>query len=240
VSLQSGGQFPQTRWSVVLAARGDDAHVAQAALTELCEIYWPPLYSFVRRRGKSPEDAEDLTQAFFSRLIEKDTFGAAQSKRGKLRSFLLKSMKNFLSDEWDKETTRKRGGGVRVVSIDLTLAEERYAVESSHVSSPDKIYDRRWALAVLDRVLSSLREHYRSKGKERMFEELHPYLAANSKGESYPAAAGILGMTTNAVRVAVYRMRQRYADELRSQIAETVDSEDEVAAEIDFLFRALR
>ena len=238
--MQSGDpQFPVTRWSIVMTARGQDS-AAEAALAHLCEVYWFPLYTYIRRKGKSAEDAEDLTQAFFTKIIEKDTLASARSERGKLRSFLLGALKNFLSDEWDKARAQKRGGGIAPISIDGQLAEERYAMEPADDSSPDRIFERRWALTVLDRVLTSLRGHYESTGKLALFEELHPFLASNVKGESYREAAEILSMTVNSVRVAVFRMRQRYAAELRAQIAETVEDDSEIAEEIDFLFKAVR
>jgi len=230
-------QFPMTRWSVVLAAQGGQC---SGALAELCEAYWVPLYGFVRRRGYSPEDAEDLTQAFFGRLIEKDVLAKASAERGKLRSFLLGSMKNFLSDEWDKANAQKRGGGKEIISIDAELAEERFASEPPDEESPDRLFERRWALTLLERVMTGLRGQYEKKGQESVFEELHQFLAPGEAGESYRGAAETLGMTENAVRVAVFRMRQRYAEELREQIAATVETEDEIAAEIDFLFQAVR
>jgi len=236
----ASSQFPMTRWSVVLSARDGDASKVKAALGELCEAYWLPLYTFARRTGKSAEDAEDLTQAFFARLIERDLFAKADAERGKLRSFLLGAFKNFLSDEWDKERALKRGGGKAVVSIDAARAEERFAMEPADEESPDRCFERRWALVVLERVMTALRDHYVTSGKGEVFEELHQYLAPESGGQSYRTAGEVLGLSENAVRVAVFRMRQRYAKELRAQIAETVEGEDEVAEEIDFLFRAVR
>jgi len=233
------GQFPVTRWSVVLEARGDGQSAA-AALADLCEAYWYPLYCFVRRKGRSPEDAEDLTQAFFGRLIEKDILSKAQEDRGKLRTFLLTSLKNFLSDEWDKATALKRGGGMPLVSIDAELAEERYRTEPMDESSPDRLFEKRWALTLLERVMTSLREQYEKRGKGKVFEQLSPFLGAKSGVDSYSEIARNLGISENAVRVSVFRLRQRYSSELRSHIAETVDSDEEVAAEIQFLFKAVQ
>ena len=232
--------FPMTRWSVVVSAREGDARQAKAALSELCEAYWVPLYAFARRTGKSAEDAEDLTQAFFARLIEKDLFAKADEERGKLRSFLLGTFKHFLSDEWDKARALKRGGGRALVSIDAAQAEERLAVEPVDEESPDRSFERKWALVVLERVMQSLRKTYEEAGKGEVFEELHPYLAPDSGGATYRESGERLGLSDNAVRVAVFRMRQRYGAELRTQIAETVASDEEVADEIDFLFRAVR
>lgn len=233
-------EFPMTRWSVVLSARGGDETKVRAALSELCEAYWLPLYGFARRTGKSAEDAEDLTQAFFARLIEKDLFSKANAERGKLRSFLLGTFKNFLSDEWDKSRALKRGGGKTIISMDATEAEERFAMEPADEESPDRCFEKRWALVVLDRVMRAIRNHYVESGKGEVFEELHQYLAPESGGQTYRKSAEVLGLSENAARVAVFRMRQRYAKELRAQIAETVSGEDEVADEIDFLFRAVQ
>ncbi|MDF1712947.1 MAG: sigma-70 family RNA polymerase sigma factor [Akkermansiaceae bacterium] len=236
----ASSEFPMTRWSVVLSARDEDASKVKAALSELCEAYWMPLYSFARRTGKSAEDAEDLTQAFFARLIEKDLFARANAERGKLRSFLLGTFKNFLSDEWDKSRALKRGGGKEVFSIDAAEEEERFAMEPADEESPDRCFEKRWALVVLDRVMRSLRDHYLESGKGEVFEELSQFLAPESGGQVYRKSAEVLGLSENAVRVAVFRMRQRYAGELRAQIAETVEGEAEVAEEIDFLFRAVQ
>jgi RNA polymerase sigma-70 factor (ECF subfamily) len=236
----ASSDFPMTRWSVVLSAREGDASRAKAALAELCEAYWLPLYAFARRTGKSAEDAEDLTQGFFVRLIEKDLFAKADAERGKLRSFLLGAFKNYLSDQRDKSRALKRGGGQEVFSIDAAEAEERFAQEPLDDESPDRSFERKWALVLLERVMQTLRKSYEDQGKGEVFAELHQYLAPESGGPAYRKSAEHLGLTENAVRVAVFRMRQRYARELRQQIAETVQSEDEVAGEIDFLFQAVR
>ena len=238
--LMSSSEFPMTRWSVVLSARDGDAGKVKVALGELCEAYWMPLYSFARRTGKSAEDAEDLTQSFFAKLIERDIFSRADAERGRLRSFLLGAFKNFLSDEWDKERALKRGGGKQVFSIDAAEAEERFAMEPADEESPDRCFEKRWALVVLERVMIALRAHYEASGKGDVFEELHQYLAPETGGQSYRTSAEKLGSKENAVRVAVFRLRQRYAAELRAQIAETVEGEEEIAEEIDFLFRAVR
>lgn len=228
-----------TRWSMVVSAREGDDREAKAALSDLCEAYWLPLYAYARRGGRSPEDAEDLTQAFFARLITKDLFSKADEKRGKLRSFLLGAFKNFLSDEWDKSRARKRGGGQEIFSIDAARAEERLAMEPVDEESPDRSFARRWALVVLERVMKSLRQSYVDAGKGEVFEHLHHYLAPDSDGPGYRESGQALGLSENAVRVAVFRMRQRYGRELQAQIAETVETEEEVAGEIDELFRAV-
>lgn len=232
-------EFPMTRWSVVVSAREGDESRARAALSDLCEAYWMPLYPFARRKGKSPEDAEDLTQAFFARLIAKELFSKADATRGKLRSFLLGAFKNFLSDESARSCAQKRGGGKEVISIDAAQAEEWLAIEPLDEESPDRSFQRRWALVVLDRVMKSLRQHYVDSGKGEVFDHLHHYLAPDSGRPGYREASVALGLSENAVRVAVFRMRQRYGQDLQAQIAETVESEEEVAGEIDELFRAV-
>ena len=234
-------QFPETRWSVVLAARDEnDDERAAAALDDLCRAYWFPLYVYIRRRGYAPADAEDLAQGYFAALVERDYIAQASRERGKLRSFLLTTLKHFLADEWNKASAFKRGGGKTVISIDAARAEERYAFEPADEESPDRLYEKRWALTVLDNVLESLRGDYVRSGQHRVFEVLKKFLAWNSASEAYRAAAAQLGLKENAVRVAVFRMRRRYGDLLRAHVADTVASPEEVAAEMDYLFALLR
>ena len=234
------GQFPQTRWSVVLAARDAEDQLAATALDELCRAYWFPLYVYVRRRGASPEDAEDLTQGYFAALIERGYLTQVDRERGKLRSFLLTTLKHYLADEWDKTRTLKRGHGQRLVSIDAANAEERYAMEPADEASPDRLFDRRWALTLLDNVLTALRADYASAGQERLFDGLKKFLAWNSASEAYRETAAELGMKENAVRVAVFRLRRRYGNLLRDQVADTVTSPDEVPAELEQLLSLMR
>jgi len=226
---------------VVLAARdAKDAERAGVALDMLCRAYWFPLYVYVRRRGYSPPDAEDLTQGYFAALIERDYLAQADSSKGRLRSFLLTTLKHFLSDEWGKASAQKRGAGRIAVSIDVAEAEERYALEPVDESSPDVLYEKRWALTLLDNVLASLRQEYAASGKGELFEGLQKFLAWNSAGEAYRAAASQLGMKESAVRVAIFRLRRRYGDLLREAVTATVTSPEEVAAEMDYLFSLLR
>jgi len=230
------GQFPQTRWSVVLAARdGKDTARSTAALDDLCRAYWYPLYVYVRRRGVSPQDAEDLTQGYFAALIEKDYLAQADRERGKLRSFLLTTLKHHLADEWSKASALKRGQGAKLISIDTADAEQRYALEPADSESPDRVFDQRWALTVLDRVLAALRADYAAAGQERVFDGLKKFLAWNDAREAYRDAAAELGMKENAVRVAVFRLRRRYGDLLREQVADTVTSPEDVPAELEHL-----
>lgn len=228
-------QFPQTRWSVVLAARDPNDSRAARALDELCGAYWFPLYVYVRRRGFSPEDAEDLTQGYFAALIEKGYLAQADRDRGRLRSFLLTTLKHFLADEWSRANALKRGHGKQIISIDAAAAEERYALEPVDGSSPDRLFDQRWALTLLDNVLVALRAGYVEAGQERLFDGLKPFLAWNSGGEAYREAAAALGMKENALRVAIFRLRRRYGELLREQVADTVTNANEVPAELEHL-----
>jgi RNA polymerase sigma-70 factor (ECF subfamily) len=235
------GQFPQTRWSVVLAACNvNDSGRSAAALDDLCRAYWFPLYVYIRRRGISPEDAEDLTQGYFAALIEKNYLAQADRERGKLRSFLLTTLKHYLADEWSKANALKRGSGRTLVSIDAAEAEQRYALEPVDEQSPDRLFEKRWALTLLDNVLEALRADYVRSGQDKIFDALKKFLAWNSASEAYREAAAELGLKENAVRVAVFRMRRRYGDLLRAQVADTVASPEEVAAELDYLFSLLR
>lgn len=233
-------QFPKTRWSVLLAARDrkDDARAA-AALDELCRAYWFPLYVYVRRRGYSPQDAEDLTQGYFAALIEKDYLADADRERGKLRSFLLLTLKHYIADEWTKASALKRGSGKPPISIDAA-AEERYALEPIDEQSPDRLYEKRWALTLLDNVLHQLRADYEASGQLVLFETLKKFLSWNSGREAYRDIASHLGMKENAVRVAIFRLRRRYGDLLRAQVADTVTKPDEVPSELDYLLSILR
>jgi len=233
-------QFPLTRWSIVLAARAPDDACRAAALDALCRAYWFPLYVYIRRRGFPAEDAEDLTQTYFAALLEKDYLAQADRERGKLRSFLLTTLKHFLADEWSKSSALKRGAGKTVLSIDAARAEEQYALEPADTDSPDRLYEKRWALTVLDNVLEALREDYAKTGQGKVFDALQKFLAWNSGGEAYREVAAELGMKESAVRVAIFRLRRRYGDLLRAQIADTVASPEEVPAELDYLFSLLR
>ena len=219
----------------MLAARGLDDDRAAKALDELCRAYWFPLYVYVRRRGVSPEDAEDLTQGYFAALFERGYLAQANRERGKLRSFLLTTLKHYLADEWDKASALKRGHGQRFISIDAANAEERYALEPADEEGPDRLFDKRWALTLLDNVLAALRADYADAGQERLFDGLKQFLAWNSADSAYREAAAELGMKENAVRVAIFRLRRRYGDRLRQQVADTVTSPDEVPAELEHL-----
>jgi RNA polymerase sigma-70 factor (ECF subfamily) len=233
------GQFAPTRWSVVLAAGRSDTTHAHAALEKLCRIYWPPIYAFVRRQGHSPHDAQDLTQEFFARLLGKNYLADVDRAKGKFRSFLLASLKHFLANEWDKAKAQKRGGGKVFVPIDAQDAETKFGIDPADSQSADKIFDRRWALTLLEQVLQRLRNEFIADGKEKSFEQLKPTLTEPSRAISYAEIAARLGTSEGAVKVAVHRLRQRYRELIRAEIAETVSSSAEVEDELRNLFAAL-
>ena len=236
------GAFVTTHWSVVLAAgRGSDTSRARDALARLCQAYWHPLYAYVRRLGNSPHDAQDLTQEFFARLLAKNYLAGADESRGRFRSYLLASFKNFLANEWDKARAQKRGGGQIPIPIDVASAETscQVTVEPADPASAEKIFERRWALTLLDQVLRRLRNEYVSSGRTELFEQLKPTLTEASRSVKYAEIAARLDTTEGAVKVAVHRLRQQYRELLRAEIAETVSSPDEVDDELKNLFAAL-
>ena len=237
---RGGAQFTPTHWSVVLAAAGhaDTAH-AREALEKLCRNYWLPIYVFVRRQGHSAHDAQDLTQEFFARLLEKNFLAGAQREKGRFRSFLLASVKHFLANEWDKARARKRGGGQAPISIDADLAENSFGMEPVDTLTADRIFERRWALALLDLVLRRLREEYERDGKEKQFHELKSTLTEGSRTVAYAEIAARLGTSEGAVKVAAHRLRQRYRELLRAEIADTIANPGEIDDEIRNLFAAL-
>jgi RNA polymerase sigma factor (sigma-70 family) len=230
------GRFAVTRWSVVLAARGDEP-AAREAMEYLCTNYWYPLYAFVRRRRHDPHDAHDLTQAFFARLLEKGWLDGVAREKGKFRSFLLAAMKHFLANERDRDRAIKRGGGRAIISLDAQTAESRYATEPQDGATPEKIFDRRWALTLLEQVLSRLRVEMAAGGKEALFEELKATLAGEQS--AYARIGQRLGMTEGAVKVAAHRLRQRYRELIRDEIGQTVDNEKDIDEELRDLMSAL-
>ena len=235
----AAGNFTPTHWSVVVAARGSDTTHARAALEKLCRTYWPPIYAFVRRQGHSPHDAQDLTQEFFARLLEKNYLVEVDRSKGRFRSFLLASLKHFLANEWDKSQAQKRGGGQILIPIDAATAESACGFQLADGLTAEKIYERRWALTLLDQVLRRLRADYVRDGKEKLFEHLKPTLTEASRTVAYSEIASRLDTTEGAVKVAVHRLRARYRELLRAEIADTVASASEVEEEIRNLFAAL-
>jgi RNA polymerase sigma factor (sigma-70 family) len=228
---QGAAAFTTTHWSVVLEARGESP-AAEAALEKLCRIYWWPLYGFVRREGYKPEEAQDLTQAFFARLLERRDFETVRRERGRLRSYLLASMKNFLSKARDREKTVKRGEGRPLISLDDLLARERVDQEPAHKLSADRIYEHRWALTLLEQVLVRLRSEYEAAGKLPLFDRLKELLARESGQPSQAEIAAEMQMTENAVKQAFHRLRHRYRQLLYEEIAHTVAVPEDVEDEL--------
>jgi RNA polymerase sigma-70 factor (ECF subfamily) len=235
----SARRFATTRWSLVLAAGKRSSPQSAAALAALCETYWYPLYAYVRRCGHDADDAQDLTQAFFTRLLEKNDLATAERERGKFRWFLLTSLKHFLSNEWDRSHAQKRGGGRTPVSIDFAAAEGRNHLEPSHKLTAEKIFDRRWALSLLVQVLARLREESAQAGKSQMLELLKVFLTGEKAPVSNRELAGELMMTEGALKVAVHRLRRRYRELLRAEIGQTVADSEEIEQEIRDLFTAM-
>lgn len=236
---EPNGIFATTHWTVVLAAGQSGSQQAAGALEELCRTYWYPLYAYVRRHGHSREDAEDLTQGFFARLLEKNYLEGVTSDKGKFRSFLLVALKRFMANEWDRANTQKRGGGVTPLSLDWQDAEMRYQINLSHNLSPDRLYDRAWAMVVLERVITRLRNESESDGKAGHYEQLKSFLMLGRNNIPYARAAGELKMTEGAVRVAVHRLRRRYRELLREEVVQTLANPAQAEEEMQALFCAL-
>jgi RNA polymerase sigma factor (sigma-70 family) len=235
----SPGRFPTTHWSRVVAAGELDTPQAREALAALCNAYWYPLYAYVRRRGHSAEQAQDLTQDFFAYVLERELLAKADRDRGRFRSFLRAVFARHLADQFDRATAQKRGGGRPALSIDARDAEGRYAREPAHDLTPERIFDRSWALTLLDRVFDQLRREYDDAGRAATFEELRTVLTRGPESGSHAMIAGRLGISEGAVRVAVHRLRRRYGVLLRQEIAATVNDPGEIDDEIRSLFAAL-
>ena len=232
-------QFPQTLWSVVLLAGQSSSLRSQEALATLCRAYWFPLYAYLRRQGKSPHDAQDLTQGFLAHLLEKNTLSRAQRTKGKFRSFLLASLQYFLADERDKAQAQKRGGGATLIALDNRGAEQRYQAQPVEKLDPAKVFERRWAMTLLDRTLSRLEAEFAGPGRKERFEQLQVFLLGEPKTISYAEAGKRIGIKEGAVKVAVLRLRQRFRELLRAEIASTVANEQEVEEEMRYLFTTL-
>jgi RNA polymerase sigma-70 factor (ECF subfamily) len=230
--------FATTHWSLVLAARDRGEPAAHEALASLCALYWYPLYAYVRRRGHDAERAHDLTQEFFARLLEKDFLAGVDRGKGTFRSFLLAACNHFLSNQRDRVRARKRGGGRPILSLDATDAEGRYLAEPADALTPQKLFERRWAMALLQQVMARLRDDFEARGKGPLFDRLRGFLVGE-KGDRYRQVAQELGLSEGAVKVAVHRLRQQYRDLLRQEIGRTVLSEEQVDEEVRELFAAL-
>lgn len=233
------GAFQTTNWSEVLNAAQNDLAGAAAAMEQLCRRYWFPIYAFVRRRGSDRQEAEDLTQGFFAHLLEMETLKKVDRQKGKFRTFLLSALTKFLSNEWDKRQTLKRGGRRQIISLDEVAAEQLYSLEPAESGSPEKLFDRRWASTLVDGVLGLLREEYRAAGKADLLARLEPSLTQEAAPGSYADWAAALGLSEGAMRVALHRLRRRFGELLRQEIAQTVASPGEVDEEIRHLFAAI-
>jgi RNA polymerase sigma-70 factor (ECF subfamily) len=224
---------------MVLAAGRRSLSQGKSALESLCRAYWEPLYAYVRRRGYTREDAQDLTQEFFARMLARHAVVGASPEKGRFRSFLLASMNHFLADEWDKARAQRRGGATPPISLDVTAAEERLRGLAADHLTPEKIYEQRWAIALLEDVHEHLRQEYREAGRGALFEALRFTLVGDDSGIPYATAAIRLGLGEGAVKVAAHRLRQRYRRALRARVADSVAGPGEVEAELRYLLRAL-
>lgn len=233
-----GDIFATTHWTVVLAAGKSSTPQSARALEELCRAYWFPLYVYIRRRGHSKEDAEDLTQTFFARLLEKNDFARLNSERGRFRAFLLASLKHYLANEWDKSQRQKRGGGVTHLSLDWQSADARFQGVATTEPSPDQAFDREWALALLGKVIGRLQAENEAGGRGAQFAQLKTHLTAGNDEKSYRETARDLGMEETAVRVAVHRLRKRYRQLLRDEISQTLANPSDLEEEMRVLFKA--
>jgi RNA polymerase sigma-70 factor (ECF subfamily) len=232
--------FATTHWTVVLNAGRREEPQAGRALEELCRAYWYPLYAYLRRQGNSKEDAEDLTQGFFAKFLERNYLERVSAEKGRFRAFLLASLKHFRANEWDWANRQKRGGGMIPLSLDWQDADSRYQIEPADNLSPDKLYDRAWASMLLEQVISRLQNESATDGKARLFERLKPFLMLGKDAIPYVEAAADLGMAEGAVRVAVHRLRRRYRELLRAEIAQTLSDPAQVEEEMKALFEAFR
>ena len=234
-------RFPSTQWSLVLIAGEGAGEASREALATLCRVYWYPLYAFVRREGYGPEEAQDLTQAFFTRLLEKKYLRDCDRDRGRFRSFLLAALKHFLSNERDRAHAQKRGGGAYVLSLDWVIqtGESRYSLEPRSDLTPEKIFERQWAVTVLDQVFSRLQDEMEESGKTSHFQRIKPFLTGAEEHIPYRDLAGELNTTEGALKVAIHRLRRRFREILRDEISRTVVHPDEVQDEIRYLVAAM-
>jgi RNA polymerase sigma-70 factor (ECF subfamily) len=238
-SLDEREWFASTHWSVVLDANHSNPARKAAALAQLCQTYWYPLYAYIRRRGNGPEDAQDLTQEFFARLLEKQWLNGVEKNGSRFRSFLLTAVNGHLANAFDRANAAKRGGG-QVLSLDAVEAERRYSLEPVTHETPERIFDQRWALTVLDRALTRLKQETAEAGKSRHFELLNPFLSREPESGEYGAIAAELGVSRGSVSVSVHRLRQRYRGFVRAEIAETVTDSKQIESEMRELFDVLR
>lgn len=233
-------QIAATQWSQVLAARDGSDSKARRALENLCHTYWQPLYAYIRRQGFSAEEASDLTQAYFAEFLEKDFLAEVDPSKGRFRAFLLASLRNFLSHERAKSGRLKRGGGTTTLSLDMATAEDRYALHPIETMTPEDVFEHRWAVTVLERAMERLERESRASGGAEQFHALKGYLTGAGSQLPYRQVASELGMSEGAVKVAIHRLRKRFGQALRLEIAETVADPAEVDNEIRYLLNVLR
>ena len=231
--------FRTTHWSVVLMAGSTESPDAHAALVRLCQAYWHPLYCCVRRHGHSPEDAQDLTQGFFAKMLEKNQITLADPQRGRFRTFLLRALENFLHNAYERATTQKRGGGCEIVSWDAEAAEERYVSETAVGLSPAQIFERSWALTMLSGALARVRREFSTSGKTDLFDWLEPHLWGDDTRTLYGQIASELDMTVVSIKVTMHRLRQRYRDVLREEVAQTLENPEQMESELEHLRRVV-
>ena len=231
----NAAHFVTTHWSVVLAARGSDSAAGRAALEKLCQTYWYPLYAFVRRQGNSPADAEDLTQAFFERVLEKQYFADVDQSKGLFRAFLIAALKHFLADCRDRARAIKRGGTATIVHLDALTAEERYRLEPADNMAPDSLFDRSWGLTVVENAVDRLRQEWRTQGKAELFESLKFELPGSEDRHPYAEIGAKLGKTQSAIKTDAYRLRQQFNRFLRDEIQNTVAGVSNIDDEIRYL-----
>jgi RNA polymerase sigma factor (sigma-70 family) len=235
-----GSAFRTTLWTEVLRARDAASPGSSDALESLCRTYWYPLYAFVRRQGHAAHEAQDLTQAFFTDLLSKKFLEMVDREKGRFRSYLLARLKNFLANEWTYQRRQKRGGGMKLFSLDEAAAEGRYGEEPHDNATPERLYERRWAQTILDEVLGKLAAEYEAPVEVKRFAELKRFLIEADEADSYAAVAARLSLSESAVKSAIHRLRQRYRELFRAEIASTVATSAEVDEEIRYLFSALR
>ncbi len=236
-TLPGSSQFPTTRWTLVVAAADPQRKEARSALVLLCGGYWYPLYAYVRRRGYPPDQAQDLTQEFFLRVLGGQYLDRADPEKGRFRAFILTSLKFFLADEVDRVRAQKRGGGA-VLSLEFSSGEDRYRREPAHDETPERIFERRWAISVLDRVVEKLRDEFVRHGRPEHFERLKVFLLGHSDAP-YAVLAGEMNTSEGALKVAIHRLRKRYRELFRQEIADTVADPAEVESELRFLAAVL-
>ncbi len=237
--VTSAQGFVATQWSVVLRAARDSSEQSASALDEICRAYWPPLYAFLRRNGHSPPDAQDLTQSFFAALLEKEFLKDVHPDKGRFRSFMLAALKHFAANERDKAQALKRGGGLKFQPLDFDDAETRYCAEATRQLSPDRLFERAWAFTLLDRVLKRLQNEYVASGKNELHTMLKDSVLGGKNSQTYEEIAQKLGTSEGAVKVAAHRMRTRYRELLREEIAATVTDSKEIDDELRHLFSVI-